>query len=89
MAGNDARVGPGAATCWHYLHGTAERYVILEGEAEVEIGRQPPTLVRPGDVVRIPPDCAQRISNIGGADLVFLAICSPRFERRNYRAGRP
>jgi len=31
------------------------------------------------DVVVIPANCAQQISNIGLSDLVFLAICSPRF----------
>ena len=35
--------------------------------------------VQPGDVVIIPPLCRQRIANTGGSDLVFLAICSPRF----------
>jgi hypothetical protein len=35
-------------------------------------------------VVVIPPSCPQRITNIGEHDLVFLAICSPRFRPEAY-----
>jgi len=75
-----ARVAPGAATRWHRLTGTAERYVILAGAGRVEVGALPPQDVKPGDVVLIPPACRQRITNIGAADLVFLAVCTPRFQ---------
>jgi oxalate decarboxylase/phosphoglucose isomerase-like protein (cupin superfamily) len=37
-----------------------------------------------GDIVLIPPMCRQRIINIGQHDLVFLAICSPRFSQDVY-----
>ena len=74
-----ARVAPGATTRWHRLAETAERYVILEGRGRVEVGDLPPQEVGPGDVVRIPPACLQRIANTGGSDLVFLAVCTPRF----------
>ena len=74
-----ARVGPGVTTRWHRLTGTAERYVILEGRGRVEVGDVRPHDVGPGDVVLIPPLCRQRITNIGASDLVFLAICTPRF----------
>ena len=40
---------------------------------------QPPVDVSSGDVVLIPPGCPQRIRNTGSEDLVFLAICTPRF----------
>jgi mannose-6-phosphate isomerase-like protein (cupin superfamily) len=81
-----ARVEPNVTTQWHRLAGVAERYVILEGSGRVEIGDRPPEDVHPGDVVLIPPMCRQRITNIGSADLVFLAICTPRFERDRYEA---
>jgi mannose-6-phosphate isomerase-like protein (cupin superfamily) len=45
----------------------------------VEVGSAAPQEVGPGDVVVIPPGVPQRIANTGGADLVFLAICTPRF----------
>lgn len=79
-----ARVQPGITTRWHRLRGITERYVILEGEGLVEIGELAPQVVKNGDVVLIPPDCRQRISNIGESDLIFLAICSPRFRQELY-----
>jgi len=79
-----ARVAPGATTRWHRLTGTAERYVILTGTGRVEVGDLPPQDVTPGDVVHIPPACRQRITNIGGDDLVFLAVCTPRFQPACY-----
>lgn len=74
-----ARVAPGVTTRWHRLRDTTERYVITEGQGRVEVGGLPATEVGVGDVVRIPPDCPQRIANTGATDLVFLAVCTPRF----------
>ena len=79
-----ARITPGVTTRWHRLHGITERYVIVSGTGRVEIGDLPATRVKAGDVVRIPPDCRQRIQNIGDEDLVFLAVCSPRFQQSAY-----
>jgi mannose-6-phosphate isomerase-like protein (cupin superfamily) len=79
-----ARVAPGVMTRWHRLKETTERYVILEGTGRVEIGGLPPQEVRAGDVALIPPSCHQRIANIGSGDLVFLAICTPRFRPEAY-----
>jgi len=79
-----ARVVPGVTTRWHRLVGTAERYVIIEGRGRVEVGELAPQEVSAGDVVLIPALCRQRITNVGKEDLTFLAICTPRFEQRNY-----
>ena len=79
-----ARVAPGVTTRLHRLANTAERYVILSGQGQAEIGGQPPVDVQTGDVVLIPPGCPQRIRNTGSGDLVFLAICSPRFTDAAY-----
>jgi mannose-6-phosphate isomerase-like protein (cupin superfamily) len=79
-----ARVEAGVSTRWHRLHGITERYVILAGAGLVEIGDVTPQQVEYGDVVLIPPECRQRITNIGQNDLVFLAICSPRFRQDAY-----
>jgi mannose-6-phosphate isomerase-like protein (cupin superfamily) len=79
-----ARVPRGVTTRWHRVKATAERYVILEGKGRVEVGDLPPQEVGPGDVVLIPPSCRQRIANIGEGDLVFLAICTPRFVQEAY-----
>lgn len=79
-----ARVVPGITTRWHRLVGTIERYVIIEGRGRVEVGDLAPREVAAGDVVIIPALCRQRIANIGTNDLTFLAICTPRFEQKNY-----
>lgn len=79
-----ARVAPGVTTRWHSLSDTAERYCIVSGQGIVEVGELPPTLVTEGDVVLIPPGCRQRIANIGNDDLIFLAICTPRFHNDAY-----
>ena len=74
-----ARVAPGTTTRWHRLRGTSERYVIIEGAGLVEIDSLPAQEVNMGDVVIIPPEARQRITNTGPGDLIFLAICTPRF----------
>ena len=74
-----ARVRPGVTTRWHRLTNTCERYYIIEGRGRVEVGNLPAQEVAPGDMVIIPPMCRQRITNIGTEDLIFLAICTPRF----------
>lgn len=81
-----ARVQKGEKTRWHWLNDTFERYVIVRGRGLVEIGAEQPTEVAEGDVVLIPPQTRQRISNIGDTDLEFLAVCTPRFNHLNYRS---
>jgi len=83
-----ARVRPGVSTTWHRLEGIVERYVIVRGKGRVEVGDLPPTLVSEGDVVRIPANMPQRITNIGDEDLVFLCVCTPRFDQSAYISGR-
>ena len=79
-----ARVEPGVTTAWHRLDGISERYLVVSGQGRVELDDLEPVDVNPGDVVRIPADCRQRISNTGQQDLVFYAICSPRFRADAY-----
>ena len=79
-----ARVEPGITTRLHRLKDVTERYLILEGKARVEVGNLPAANIGPGDVVLIPPGTPQRISNIGDSDLIFLAICTPRFMKDAY-----
>jgi mannose-6-phosphate isomerase-like protein (cupin superfamily) len=79
-----ARVPPGVTTRWHRLRDTAERYVILEGKGRAEVGGLAPQEVGPGDVVLIPPSTRQRIANVGPGELVFLALCTPRFRQDAY-----
>ena len=74
-----ARVEPGVTTAWHKLRGVSERYLIVSGQGLAEIGELEATAVATGDVICIPPDTPQRITNTGKDDLTFFAVCSPRF----------
>ena len=80
------RVAIGTRTRWHRLAGITERYLVLEGQGEVETGDAGAREVGPGDVVVIPAAVRQRIANTGDRDLVFLAVCTPRFEPAAYEA---
>jgi mannose-6-phosphate isomerase-like protein (cupin superfamily) len=79
-----ARVEPGVTTAWHRVAATTERYVILEGEGVVEVEGLGTAHVQTQDVVVIPPGARQRITNSGAGDLVFLALCTPRFRQSRY-----
>jgi mannose-6-phosphate isomerase-like protein (cupin superfamily) len=79
-----ARVAPGVTTRWHRVRGTMERYLILAGRGRAEVGNEAPREVGPGDVVLIAPDARQRIANVGQEDLIFLAICTPRYRQAAY-----
>ena len=79
-----ARVAPGKTTRFHSLKDVTERYVIQQGEALVSIGETATRELSVGDVVVIPPGVRQRIHNSGQEDLVFLALCTPRFTPQCY-----
>ena len=79
-----ARVEPGVTTRLHRLHGTTERYIIIEGQGEVVLNQSLAKAVTVGDVVIIPAGNPQQITNTGNKELVFLAICTPRFRTEAY-----
>lgn len=79
-----ARVAPGVTTQWHLLRDITERYLVLSGTGLVEVRGLEPTPVQAGDVVIIPAATPQRITNTGPADLLFYAICTPRFVPEAY-----
>ena len=81
-----ARVKPGVTTAWHKLSGTTERYLITYGKGRVEVGDDIESEVSTGDVVLIPADTRQRITNTGDDDLIFYAICFPRFQPDCYQS---
>jgi mannose-6-phosphate isomerase-like protein (cupin superfamily) len=84
MSISRARVAPGVTTQWHELADTDERYLIVSGEGHVEVGEFLKTDVRLGDVVRIPRNTPQRITNTGANDLLFYCLCTPRFQPSCY-----
>ena len=81
-----ARVAPGITTQPHRLHGVVERYVIIEGSGFVRAGNSIAQAVAPGDVVMIPAEVTQQITNTGSSDLVFYCVCSPRFTPECYES---
>lgn len=80
-----ARVEPGATTRWHLLEGITERYLVQAGQGRVQLGDGSDQLLTREDAVVIPPGVSQRITNTGDTDLVFLAVCTPRFDPDAYR----
>ena len=79
-----ARVEPNVQTQLHALKGIDESYYILKGKGEMEIDGNILGIVEVGDVIFIPKGESQRIKNIGDEDLVFLCICSERFQENKY-----
>lgn len=79
-----ARVPPGVTTRWHRLQGIAERYLILSGQGLAEVEGKEPAAVQTGDLLYIPAGHAQRIRNTGEDDLLFYALCTPRFRWTAY-----
>ncbi len=79
-----ARVEPGVTTALHRLTDIAERYIMVQGQGRVQMGNDDPVIVGEGDVVRIPAGIPQRIENTGTVDLIFYAVCTPRFTPAGY-----
>ena len=77
------RVAVGITTQLHSLKIT-ERYFVQEGEGLMELNQTERFMIKPGDTVIIPPNCPQRVRNTGHQELVFLCLCTPRFEPEHY-----
>jgi mannose-6-phosphate isomerase-like protein (cupin superfamily) len=76
-----AVVEPGRSTLLHRLT-VSEVYCVIEGKGLMEIeGEESP--VGPDQVVYIPPGAAQRITNTGDSDLVFLCIVDPAWREEH------
>ena len=70
-----ARLAPGRTSYLHRLT-SSEVYYILAGQGRMEIDDDTRD-VRSGDTIYIPPGAAQRITNLGTDELVFLCIVDP------------
>ena len=81
-----ARVEPGITTAWHRLVGTQETIVVQQGEGRLELAEEEYVDVSVGDIVRIPKDTAQRITNTSEEDLIFLCFCIPAFGSHCYES---
>ena len=80
-----SRVEPGITTEVHKLIDTDEVYYILSGKGEMEVDGELMGVVVANDLIFIPKNSKQRIKNTAYNDLLFLCICSPRFDGRNYQ----
>lgn len=80
-----ARVKSGVTTQPHSLDGIMERYLIVNGSGVMHVEGSPPEHVGPGDLVFIPAGAVQWIENTGSSELVFYAICTPRFVSEAYQ----
>jgi len=69
-------IKPGNASSRHFHKYSEESYLILSGEATLDIDRHVFTL-SPGEAVLIEPHEIHRISNQKDEDLVFIAVCVP------------
>lgn len=79
-----ARVEPGVTTKQHRVAGTVERYMIMQGSGIARVEGRAEQAAGPGDIILIPAGATQSIINTGDHDLVFLCVCTPRFEWDNY-----
>jgi len=75
-----ARVEPGITTSRHQLKATSEIYYILQGQGTIKLGDDYKKDLKTSDMVYIPADKTQQITNTGKTDLIFLCICNPAFE---------
>ncbi len=73
------RVEAGVITQLHALEQTEETYFIENGSGVMDDGEGNLIEVGIGDSVKIAKNYPQCIRNTGENDLVFLAICRPRF----------
>lgn len=78
-----ARVEVGVETKLHALSNTIEHYVLISGTGIATIG-DTEYPVKDNDVIVIGKDVHQKIRNTGNEDLIFLAICAPRFVKECY-----
>jgi len=76
-----AVVKPKESSAPHALK-TTEVYYILEGEGVMHIDKES-AKIRAGDMVYIPPNARQFITNSGNSELKFLCIVDPAWRRED------
>ncbi|MCU0981776.1 MAG: cupin domain-containing protein [Pirellulaceae bacterium] len=70
---NWARMGVGKRFAAHYHEDMQEIFVILQGEAHLQVGSECVVLCR-GDAVRIDPREVHAMSNPGGEDVEYVVV---------------
>lgn len=72
-------IPPGGTAVPHYHKNTEETYLILSGNATLEIQEEQLSLTA-GDTVLIEPNEIHQIKNNGKDNLVFIAVCVPAWQ---------
>jgi mannose-6-phosphate isomerase-like protein (cupin superfamily) len=72
----EVKIPPGNASSKHFHKFSEESYLILSGEAALDINGNEFTLF-PGEAVLIEPQEIHQISNQTSEELAFIAVCVP------------
>jgi len=70
---NWARLPVGASFQAHYHEDMEETFVMIDGEARMEVGSAAVELRR-GDAIMVEPGEVHRMTNVGGTDVEYLVI---------------
>jgi len=70
---NWARLPVGASFQAHYHEDMEETFVMIDGEARMEVGSDAVELRR-GDAIMVEPGEVHRMTNVGGTDVEYLVI---------------
>jgi mannose-6-phosphate isomerase-like protein (cupin superfamily) len=71
----EARIEPGQSSLIHSLK-SSELYYVLDGEGIIYIDTESRS-IKKGDLVMVPADSTQSVTNNGKNDLIFLCIVEP------------
>jgi mannose-6-phosphate isomerase-like protein (cupin superfamily) len=70
-------VSPGQDAGPAETHAADQIVYVIEGEAEVRLGDEPPLTVGPGALVLIPAATLHHVRSVGAAPLFFLTVYAP------------
>jgi mannose-6-phosphate isomerase-like protein (cupin superfamily) len=77
-----AIIKPDQRTQIHQLKTSSEIFYILQGEGVIQIEKEEKAVL-PGQVIYIPPGDRQCLRNTGSADLIFLCLVSPPWNKED------
>jgi mannose-6-phosphate isomerase-like protein (cupin superfamily) len=77
-----AIVKPGQSTRLHRLKTSSEIFYLLQGEGLIRIEEETQAVFT-GQAIYIPPNARQCIRNTGAAELIFLCLVSPPWNKED------
>jgi quercetin dioxygenase-like cupin family protein len=78
-------IAPGGVADRHAHDREHQCIYILEGEAEVQLGRDPKRRCGPGTIIRIPPGFDHEVTALGSTTLRLIVLYSPPLPKRDDR----